>query len=601
MPEKNIDYASLKGLPVANTYLDEIIQDNLYYVDKTPYIKKVFQDNTSKVLLIARPRRFGKSLAMDTFKRFLRINPENPGDTSYQEQIFKDTKIYENKEFCRKFMGRYPVISLSLKAVSGTSFALARENLAGSIAMIADDFEYLAHSTLFSSDELDKFKFLKNEDLLGREEHQSKLEKSLLLLAKMLYRYYGQKVVLLIDEYDVPVARSYEKGYYDDMVELIRNLLIYVLKENDYFKKAVLTGCLHISKESIFTGLNNPDVNTVTSDRNEFAECMGFTKDEVRTMLNYYGLSEYEGAVKDWYDGYRIGDSEIFCPWDVIKYLNDARNDLKNGRKVLAPQSYWSATGSNNLIEEFMPYLDEQAVDGMQTLLDGGQIAITINDDLNYREIGRSHKVNDFWTLLVYTGYLTAVETDEQGKICTVRIPNKEIREAFKDCIVEYYNSTPLTKESNDIAECLLKGDADKANDLLEDRLARFVSCRDFATPSRPENFYQVFLNGIFSIQSSDIFKEYRSNEAAGDGYADITFKGKKTRTAVVIEIKVTSDENRLEKLAGDALKQIDEKKYAAAVSSHRIKTIYCYGISFCRKSCCVLCKEKHLYTALIK
>ena len=290
MPTNNIDYASLKGLPVANTYLDEIIQDNLYYVDKTPYIKKVFKDNTSKVLLIARPRRFGKSLAMDTFKRFLRINPENPADTSYQEQIFKDTKIYEDKEFCKEYMGKYPVISLSLKAVSGRDYEVARGNLAGFIATIANSHEYLINSPVFTREEKKKFSLLKDSTRLALKKYESELHQSLLTISKMLYRYYGKKVVLLIDEYDVPIAKSYEKGYYDDMVELIRNLLLNILKENDYFKKTVLTGCLRVSKESIFTGLNNPKVNTVTNDRDEFAACMGFTKDEVRTMLNYYGL-----------------------------------------------------------------------------------------------------------------------------------------------------------------------------------------------------------------------------------------------------------------------------------------------------------------------
>ncbi len=593
MPEKNIDYASLKGLPVANTYLDEIIQDNLYYVDKTPYIKKVFKDNTSKVLLIARPRRFGKSLAMDTFKRFLRINPENPADTSYQEQIFKDTKIYEDKEFCKEYMGKYPVISLSLKAVSGRDYEVARGNLAGFIATIANSHEYLINSPVFTREEKKKFSLLKDSTRLALKKYESELHQSLLTISKMLYRYYGKKVVLLIDEYDVPIAKSYERGYYDDMVELIRNLLLNILKENDYFKKTVLTGCLRVSKESIFTGLNNPKVNTVTNDRDEFAACMGFTKDEVRTMLNYYGLSEYEEAVKDWYDGYRIGDSEIFCPWDVINYLDDARNNLKNGRKVLAPQSYWSATGSNNLIEEFMPYLDEQAVEGMQTLLDGGQIAITINDDLNYREIGRSHKVNDFWTLLVYTGYLTAVETDEQGKVCTVRIPNKEIRGAFEHCIVDYYaHSKAIAESSNEFIADLLAGNSVGAENILKKKLKKFVSIRDMATKATPENFYHGFLNGIFSCLpiSQDNFK---SNAEAGDGYADIMYCSEDPQVGIIIEIKSTKDPDFLLSSATSALKQIETKKYATDFINNHVQKVYCYGIAFCRKTCYVLCDTK--------
>ena len=597
MTTDNIDYASLKGLPVSKYYIDEIIERNLYYVDKTPYIKKVFLQSDADVFLITRPRRFGKSLMMDTFYKFLMINPETSGDTSFQDRIFKDTEIYKDKDFCQKFMGKYPVISISLKDVDASNFAQARDQIASEIFDLAKSLGYLLKSPLFSEEEISDFKKLMDRNNLASDEFESNLKASLKTISNMLYRYYGKQVIILIDEYDVPLAKAYDGGYYSDMVKIIRGMLSTSLKGNPALFKGILTGCLRVSKESIFTGFNNVKVNSVSNDRGHFAQCMGFTKDEVRTMLSYYGLSEFEQDVKDWYDGYRIWKSEIFCPWDVINYCSDAKADLEAGNDVLAPQSYWSATGTNNVIQQFMPYLDESEAERMQTLLDGGQIQFRLNELLNYNDIGNSHSADNFWTLLLYTGYLTLVKPEapeNQRAVCTARIPNKEIKDAFKRCISEYYDSIPVRESSGRFLKALLNGDAINAETLLRDKLQVFVSVRDFNSKAAPENFYHGLLNGIFSTQPLNS-ANFQSNAEAGNGYADIMYLSDNPRVGLILELKSTKVEDKLISTAADAIKQIEIRKYASAFARRHIHKVYCYGIAFCRKECYVQCETKEL------
>ena len=598
MTTDNIDYASLKRLPVGYSYFNEVIEQNLYYVDKTPFIKKVFQEDSSKVLLITRPRRFGKSLMMDTFCKFLMINPENPDDTSFQDRIFKDTEIYKDKEFCHKFMGRYPAIFISLKEVDATDFTLARGQIATAICKIANSLDYLLKSDVFTRKEKENFELLEDMNKLALSEYQANLSDSICTLSNMLCRYYGRQIILLIDEYDVPIAKAYEGGYYNDMVKLIKGMLSASLKGNPALFKGVLTGCLRVSKEGIFTGFNNFDTNTITNDSGDLTTCMGFSKDEVRTMLNYYSLTEYEGAVKDWYDGYRIGYSEIFCPWDVVCFCKKAMTQRKNGVPVSGPKSFWSATGTNNVIQEFMPHLNEYEAERMQTLLDGGQIEFQLNEQLSYNEIGDSHSADNFWTMLLYTGYLTFVKPEEpkdQGEVCTVRIPNKELRQAFKDCIVDYYERSKIVKESSDeFIRALLDGNAVNVLALLQDKLTKFVSISDFENRAKPENFYQGFFSGIFSTSSRQ-FQNFKTNTPAGNGYADITFTSRDFKTCVVIELKSSRDETKLYELAETALKQINTKKYFEEFARNFGEKVFCYGIAFCRRSCKIRCEIKKL------
>ncbi len=598
MTANKIDYSSLKGLPVSKSCIDEIITRNLYYVDKTPYIKSVFKEENADAFLIARPRRFGKSLAMDTFYNFLKINPENPGDTSFQDQLFKNTAIYKDREFCKEFMGQYPVVLLSLKEVRGLHFENAYGRLAIEISDLAKNYTYLLDSPKLSTAEKDEFDVIQRDNLLLADKTLGVLGGALNRLTNFLYKHFGRKVIVLIDEYDVPIAQGYANGYHNEIVELIRSVLASTLKDNTAMFKGVLTGCLRVSKESIFTGFNNFKVNSVTNDFGELAECMGFTKQEVKTLLGYYGLSKYEQAVKDWYDGYRIGGSEIFCPWDVISYCDDATGRTKRDLPIPAPQSFWTATGTNNVIREFMPYLDKEEAERMQTLYDGGQITFQLNELLNYNEIGDSHHANDFWTLLLYTGYLTSVKNDKldaQNTACTVRIPNRELRVAFKNCIVEYYSKSEIVKaNSDDFISALLNGDPRSVLSLLKDKLSNFVSISDFENKAKPENFYQGFFSGIFS-SSSKQFQNFKSNSPAGNGYADLTFTSKDLKTGVVIELKSTKDEGLLYDLAETALEQINSKKYFEEFKRNYVEKVYCYGIAFCRRTCDVRFEIKTL------
>lgn len=592
-----IDTASCKGLPVGNPNFKEIIERNFYYVDKTVYIRKIFKEDTSKVFLITRPRRFGKSLSMNTFYRFLKINPKNPDDTSVQDAIFRDTAIYHDEDFCKEYMGRFPVISISLKDVDDNTFALARSQIALQIAIVANRLEYLLDSPLFNDEEKGNFTLLKDFHKLGSDAYQDVLRSSLGTLTDMLYRYYGRQVIVLIDEYDVPLAKAYDGGYYQEMLKLIKGMFSAALKDNSALFKGVLTGCLRVSKDSIFTGFNNFDVNTVASDTGFLSESMGFTKAEVHTMLENYHLTEYEGAVKQWYDGYRIAGREIFCPWDVICFCKKAMLERSNGDPVSEPGSFWTDTSSNDVIYKFMPYLDKIESERMQILLDDGEIEFKLNEKLNYNEIGEKHRANDFWSLLLYTGYLTATKVTNvarEGIFCKVRIPNDEVWLAFKDGIVEYYTSDGVRENSGRFLKALLNGDSIDAEDILRKKLTVFVSLRDPATKAPPENFYHGFLNGIFSNLKLDE-ECFKSNAEDGNGYADIMYCSNRPRVGIVLELKSTGNEDNLIDTAKDALLQIETRKYASVFARRRIKKVYCYGIAFCRKDCYVQCEEKVL------
>ncbi len=593
----------LKPLPKGVTKFSKLSAGNYYYVDKTPAIRKVFREDSSDVLLITRPRRFGKTLLMNTFYNFLKIDPENPDDTSYQDILFHNTRIYEDKVFCEDFMGKWPVIFVSFKDAGGNSFDKAIGRLADAIASFANNHDYLLDSPKLNHNDKENYRKIANSDLLSSEPKLGSLGLSLKNLSELFYKHYGKEVIVLIDEYDVPLAKAYSNGYYNDMVDLIQTILSSVLKDNDYLKKGVLTGCLRVSKESIFTGLNNPDVNTVVNDEGFLAESFGFTKDEVKTMLDYYDLSAHEQAVKDWYDGYRIGGKEIFCPWDVVCFCKQALINMRLGNKVSAPQSFWTATSSNFIIEEFMSYLKEKDADDMQTLLDGGEIEFSVNEDLNYREIGSKHKVDDFWTMMLYTGYLTAVKTIRDDIVrCRVRIPNREIRSAFNQCIAsyykDYYSQESMQSSLNELVAALANGDCNKVRTLIKKRLKKFVSVRDW-TNSKPECFYQGFLNGIFS-SNTDLFDEYQSNEPSGDGYADISFSVSDDSCGVIIELKSTKDQKSMPELAKKAMEQIKEKRYIEKFENKMLSKIYCYGIVFCRKDCLVQCEVIELESSCL-
>ena len=583
-----------KGIAVGTDDYSKVIYDNCYFVDKTSLIKDVFAQNKSEVLLISRPRRFGKTLTMSMFYHFLSINHNKPEDLSSHVELFKDTKIFADQEFCQQYMGHYPVIFLSLKSVEGINFETAYQKLAEIIYGLVDSqFRFLLQSNELSDGNKRDLQYLLDLDNLEKVSSSVKLQFSLQKLTQFLYQHYGKKAIVLIDEYDVPLAKASVRGYYNQMVDVIRGMLGNVLKTNIYLEKAVLTGCLRVSKESIFTGLNNISVNTVFSRDVELATGVGFTKDETIDMLDYYGLSSFNNIVKEWYDGYNLANHEMFCAWDVVKFCAEAIR-LKNCQDML-PQNYWINTSSNDLIYQFLGYLTEQDAVDMQTLVDGGTISKKIRETLNYEDL-KQHESDDFWSMLLYTGYLTVAghsNFDVASSELNLRIPNKSIRNCFKEKIQDYFTKAPpQVQKAAKILQSVFNADAEQLRVDIEDALAKFISVRDFSTNAPKEYYYHAFLNGVFSTQEG-VFKRYTSNQEAGNGYSDITILSKDSRTGYILELKYTNDENYLVKESKKALTQIEEQKYLEPFRLRGItKKVYGFGICFSGKSCFVSVKE---------
>ena len=583
-----------KGIAVGTDDYSKVIYDNCYFVDKTSLIKDVFAQNKSEVLLISRPRRFGKTLTMSMFYHFLSINHNKPEDLSSHVELFKDTKIFADQEFCQKFMGQYPVIFLSLKPVEGINFETAYQKLAEIIYELVDSqFRFLLQSSKLSDGNKRDLQYLLDLDNLEKVSSSVKLQFSLQKLTQFLYQHYGKKAIVLIDEYDVPLAKASVRGYYNQMVDVIRGMLGNVLKTNIYLEKAVLTGCLRVSKESIFTGLNNISVNTVFSRDVELATGVGFTKDETIDMLDYYGLSSFNNIVKEWYDGYNFANHEMFCAWDVVKFCAEAIR-LENCQDMI-PQNYWINTSSNDLIYQFLGYLTEQDAVDMQTLVDGGTISKKIRETLNYEDL-KQHESDDFWSMLLYTGYLTVAghsNFDVASSELNLRIPNKSIRNCFKEKIQDYFTKAPpQVQKAAKILQSVFNADAEQLRVDIEDALAKFISVRDFSTNAPKEYYYHAFLNGVFSTQEG-VFKRYTSNQEAGNGYSDITILSKDSRTGYILELKYTNDENYLVKESKKALTQIEEQKYLEPFRLRGItKKVYGFGICFSGKSCFVSVKE---------
>ena len=588
-----------KGIAAGTDDYSKVIYDKCYFVDKTSLIKDVFAQNKSEVLLISRPRRFGKTLTMSMFYHFLSINHNKPEDLSSHVELFKDTKIFADQEFCQQYMGHYPVIFLSLKSVEGINFETAYQKLAEIIYGLVDSqFRFLLQSNELSDGNKRDLQYLLDLDNLEKVSSSVKLQFSLQKLTQFLYQHYGKKAIVLIDEYDVPLAKASVRGYYNQMVDVIRGMLGNVLKTNIYLEKAVLTGCLRVSKESIFTGLNNISVNTVFSRDVELATGVGFTKDETIDMLDYYGLSSFNNIVKEWYDGYNFANHEMFCAWDVVKFCAEAIR-LENCQDMI-PQNYWINTSSNDLIYQFLGYLTEQDAVDMQTLVDGGTISKKIRETLNYEDL-KQHESDDFWSMLLYTGYLTVAghsNFDVASSELNLRIPNKSIRNCFKEKIQDYFTKAPTqVQKAARILECIFNADPKQLRLAINDALAKFISFRDVSTSAPKEYYYHGFLNGVFSTQTEHLMN-YVSNPEAGNGYADIIFLSKDSLLGVVLELKYTADGNELVPTAKVALKQIEEKRYVEVFKKNGItEKVHAFGISFNHKSCFAAFKEYQIET----
>ena len=585
---------SLLKLQKGKQSYENIVKNNFYYVDKTRALKTVFEDESSQVLLITRPRRFGKSLTLSMFNSFLSLNYEDEKDLSHHIELFKDKEIYKDKGFCEQFMGQCPVIAISLKDVQGLDFEDAYKALAKEIFKLASKYRFLQNSNKL--DEGDKlllnnlldFNFLrdlKNLDIL---------KSSLQDLITLLYKHYDKQVILLIDEYDVPLAKSSLNGYYKQMVDLMSGFYSKALKDTDEFvQKAVITGCLRVAKESIFTGVNNFSVNTVFNREDDLTTIIGFTEKETESMLSYFDLSDFKALVKENYDGYNFNNHEIYCSWDVVSFCQSALKQ-QDQSKVVA-DSYWINTSSNDIIKQFLGFISPKDSDDMQTLVDGGSVKKNIHVNMNHEDL-KNHDSDDFWSMLAYTGYLTAApnaEFDIDHEPIELVIPNKSILECFRLNILQFFtkDESQLSKAHN-ILNAVFDGKALDLSNALEDALAHYISIRDFSSNEPKESYYQGFLNGYFSSQN-DLLKGYASNAELGNGYADITFKNKNKNIAVIIEIKHAKEESENQARAFEALDQIEKNKYVINyLGDDYVTDILCYGICFCKKSCYVAFKE---------
>ena len=587
----------LKYIGIGTDFFHELIENNCYYVDKTPFIRTVFKENNADVMFITRPRRFGKTLTMSTFYDFLSLNIENPGDVSLQEKWFKDTKIFEDREFCSEYMGKFPVIFITLKQIEGKDFISAYRRFASVIYDMHTRFRYLADSNKLSDDEIEEYKLYLDKSYLREPKNIDAVKDSLSTLLKLLNKHHGIKPVLLIDEYDVPIAKAAHNGYYREMIEIISPFLSNALKTNMDLGRAVLTGCLRAAKESIFTGLNNLQICSILDPgKKDISQGIGFTREETQEVLSYYGFTDYYDEVKNNYDGYHFGTSHMYCPWDVMNFCNDNYEMLGENRNLISPGNYWINTSGNDVIEEFMDFIEPEDVNLMQDLLDGKSITAEVRTALCYGDL-QNHDINDFWTLLLYTGYLTFDPTYRSSKKneYSLYIPNEEIRDCFRDKILAFFKTNYVMKAGTaELVKGLFEGDAEKVQYNLNTLLGKYVSIRDFATNAPKENYYHGFMNGLL-VNGISLIEEQKSNFESGEGYIDLIIKSVRSiGTIVILELKQTSDENEDKVLtAMDAVEQILIKKYADPyIKRNDIKAVISYGICFCKKECAVVGKK---------
>ena len=560
-----------KKLPVGIENFEEFFSEDFYYVDKTLFIRELLL-NWGKVNLFTRPRRFGKSLNMSMLKCFFEVEAD--------PALFDGLKIMQEKELCEKYMGKFPVISISLKGVDGRDFESASAALRTIIGNEAARFQFLNSSDRLTDDEKEAYAQL-TEVGSSQGGIYTMTEKvaaaSLKTLSQLLSRHFGQKVILLIDEYDVPLDKAFQSGYYDEMLSLMRNVLGNALKTNDSLYFAVLTGCLRISKESIFTGLNNLKIHTISDLR--YDEYFGFTNSDVDELLEFYGLSSYKGVIRDWYDGYRFGDTDVYCPWDVINYCDELLADPD-----AEPENYWANTSGNDLIRRLLKKADQSTKNDVECLINGGSVTKTIRQELTYREIEDS--IDNIWSVLYSTGYLTC-RRRVPGKKMELALPNREVRDLFIDLIKDWFEETIQADSERIHRFCAAfpAGDTDVIQEMLSDYLWDSISVRDTAVRrNMKENFYHGMLLGLLRSQGSWLVK---SNAETGEGYSDISIQTP-DRVGMVIELKY-ADNGNLEAACREALRQIEEKKYAEGLKRRGMKKIIKYGIAFCEKECMVV------------
>ena len=560
-----------KKLPIGIDGFEKIRRNDFYYADKSMFIADLLE-NWGEVNLFTRPRRFGKSLNMSMLKCFFEIG----GDPA----LFEGLKIKQEKEICKEYMGQFPVISISLKSVEGLNFEGATAALRTVIGNTALQFQVLRTSDKLSIEEKAVYAQL-TETGTARggifAMTDEAMTASIKTLSQLLAKHYGRKVILLIDEYDVPLDKAFQAGYYDEMVSLIRNIFGNALKTNEYLYFAVLTGCLRISKESIFTGLNNLKVHTISDVR--YDEYFGFTDAEVDEMLEFYNLLSYKNVIRDWYDGYRFGSVDVYCPWDVINYC-----DVLLADSEAEPENYWANTSGNEIIRRLLKKADQTTRDEIEQLIDGSAIVKTVRQELTYRDIEDS--IDNIWSVLYSTGYLTQ-RGRLPGKKMKLALPNREVKELFIDLVKDWFQETTLSDSAriNQFCAAFPAGDAAVIQDMLHDYLWDSISVRDTAVRmSMKENFYHGMVLGLLRSQGNWLIQ---SNAETGEGYSDISICTPE-RTGIVIELKYAVNGN-LETACAEALKQIEDKKYAEGLKRRGMKKMIKYGIAFCEKECMVM------------
>ena len=556
-------------LPVGIENFEEIRKNRFYYIDKTRFIEQLVTAG-GKVTLFTRPRRFGKTLNMSMLRCFFEIGAD--------ASLFEGLYIAENRVLCKEHMGKYPVIFLSLKSVEGRTFEDAGYRMMELIGMEAERFGFLAESEYLSENERNRYKAMVSLHNGANAMDEKILISSLRILSQLLYKHFGQKAVILIDEYDVPLDKAFQNGYYHEMVSLIRGLFGMALKTNDSLAFSVLTGCLRITKESIFTGLNNFKVLSILDVR--FDEQFGFTDHEVRKILEDYNLESHLEETKEWYDGYHFGKADIYCPWDVINYVDQLRYD-----ETADPQDFWSNSSGNAIVRRFIDKADVSTKNEIEHLIAGKQIEKEIVPELTYDEVDKN--LENLWSVLFTTGYLTHNGRTESGKYRLV-IPNREIRNLFIKKIREWFADVTRNdgKVLEELCSAFVNKDADKIEQIFGDYLWNTISIRDTAVAKeRKENFYHGILLGLLGYRSNWLIW---SNAESGIGYSDILIEVPTNRTGIVIEVKY-ADDGDLDAACEEALEQIEKKDYVAKLKQDGMKNFIRYGIACFKKMCKVV------------
>lgn len=564
--------AATKKIPVGIENFQDMRKFNFYYIDKTNLIEQLL-DNWSKVTLFTRPRRFGKTLNMSMLRSFFELGTD--------KSLFDGLYISKNKELCEEHMGKYPVIFFSLKSVEGLKFENARYRIIEMIGREAQRYEFLAESDKLSDNEKAQYKAL-----IALYNGKYTMDDDILIsgiqmLSHLLYKHYGQKTVILIDEYDVPLDKAFENGYYKEMVSLIRGIFGMALKTNDSLQFAVLTGCLRISKESIFTGLNNFEVLSILNT--QYDEAFGFTDGEVKQILEDYDLSDHYPDVKEWYDGYHFGNTDIYCPWDVIRYCKNLCAD-----PAALPEDFWSNSSGNAMVRRFIDKADIRTKNEIERLIAGEDIEKDISQELTYDEIDKS--IENLWSVLFTTGYLTHKGCTESGRY-RLTIPNKEVRNLFIRKIREWFSDVTRNdgKTLEEFCNAFVDRDPGKIEQIFGDYLWNTISIRDTATAkAKKENFYHGILLGLLGYKASWLIK---SNAESGTGYSDILVEVPDNRTGIVIELKYAEDGD-MDSACSRALEQIEEKEYVDKLRQDGMRNFIKYGIACFKKDCKVVIGE---------